>query len=92
MLKMFKSYEFRYHYNDLEDAALVPGTKLSFSSYPGAVHSMDDFYVIGGEGGHDLAVAATSLTIFNTNLWQFVSPKNQVSEIGTHNSSFVTYT
>lgn len=78
MLKMFKKYDFGYHFSDAEDSKVVPGTSLSFSSYPGAVHSMDDYYVLSNPDGHSMAVSATPIPIFNTRLWHYINAKNAI--------------
>jgi hypothetical protein len=47
----------------------IPGSKISFSSYPGALASFDDFYVTNTK----LSITETSLEITNNSLWQFVT-------------------
>lgn len=49
------------------------------SSYPGALSSHDEFYLIQGEN-RELIVAGTPLTITNRSLWNFMNAKDQVSE------------
>lgn len=79
MLKMFKQYEFRYHQVKSDKAPLVKGTKILFSSYPAAIHSMDDFYIVSGSSGHNLAIAGTPITIFDQRIWRNATAKEQVS-------------
>lgn len=54
------------------DARLVPGRLMSFSSYPGTVHSDDDWYLITPSG---LLVTETTIENNNASLWQYVVPQ-----------------
>ena len=67
MLRIFKRYYLPYSLN-MRSGAKVPGTNITFSSYPGVIHSIDDFYVINS----GLAVMETTNTIYNGELWKFV--------------------
>jgi hypothetical protein len=63
MLRIFK------HYNlQLADSA-VAARKISFSSYPGFLVSVDDFYVMDS----GLVMLETTNNIFNNSLYDFVS-------------------
>ncbi len=44
---------------------------MSFSSYPGFLESLDDFYIMG----NGLVMLQTTNSIFNTSLYQFVKPQ-----------------
>ncbi|XP_042895278.1 putative phospholipase B-like 2 [Parasteatoda tepidariorum] len=70
MLRILKKYSFQYHSALFEGAPLIPGHTYSFSSYPGLVFSLDDFYLISS----GLAVMETSLENTNTTLWQYIRP------------------
>lgn len=61
------------HYRlDLHNPALV-GTEVSFSSYPGYLESMDDFYQVWTTG---IVVTETSNSIFNMSLYDLVVPQS----------------
>lgn len=49
------------------------------SSYPGALSSHDEFYLIQREN-RELIIAGTPLTVTNYSLWNFMNAKDQVSE------------
>jgi hypothetical protein len=81
MLRVLKRYQLGYHHTSDLDAYLVPGQKITFSSYPGVIHSQDDFYlVVGGadfgKKQHKLAVLGTALS-YNRSLSSF-DQKEQV--------------
>lgn len=79
MLRMIKSYNFRYHWTDSDSRTIE--NKLTFSSYPGAINSMDDFYVVSVAKKYTkMVVAASPITVFNKNLWTLVSPLEQVTD------------
>lgn len=80
MLKMLKHYQFPYH-KSRRLSEIVPGRKITFSSYPGVVHSMDDFYVIqNDETQEELVITGIPLTVFNDELWMSTSA-NKVRRI-----------
>lgn len=54
------------------DSRLVPGRLMSFSSYPGTMHSDDDWYLVAPSG---LLVTETTIENNNASLWQFVVPQ-----------------
>lgn len=63
MLKMLKRYELHYHRTASEDADVVAGTALTFSSSPGAIHSQDDLYHVTGGGSHVLLVVGSAMKV-----------------------------
>lgn len=70
MLRMLKRYQFGYHSTSASTSGLVPGQTVSFSSYPGVLHSQDDFYLVTGDPEfgkkqHQLAVLGTALNVQN---------------------------
>ncbi|XP_036149336.1 putative phospholipase B-like lamina ancestor [Monomorium pharaonis] len=78
MLRLLKRYTFGYHVLPVsKNSASVPGGSIVMSSYPGALSSHDEFYLIQGEN-RELIVAGTPLTVSNRSLWNFMSEKDQV--------------
>jgi hypothetical protein len=65
MTRIFKEYRFKS--NDKSEKART----IAMSSYPGAVNSIDDFYVTS----QDLFVTETTNSVFNTELYDLLSPK-----------------
>ncbi|XP_067010780.2 putative phospholipase B-like lamina ancestor [Anabrus simplex] len=82
MLRVRKRYEFNYHMTSAPDAAVVPGQVISFTSYPGALHSQDDLYLVSGAGSqtkkHQLAVVGTAISNNNEASWDDVRPTKRV--------------
>lgn len=76
MVRILKNYEFYFHRTDSPGSPLILGYNMTFSSYPGALHSMDDYYLISS----GLATLETTLQNDNKYLWRFVSPNNTVPE------------
>lgn len=68
MIRILKNYEFYFHRTDAPDSPQIPGHNMTFSSYPGALHSGDDFYLISS----GLATLKTTLSNDKRNLWDFV--------------------
>lgn len=66
-LRIFK------HYKLAMKNAAVAGQSMSFSSYPGVLSSLDDFYTVWSSG---LAVIETTNSIFNTSLYSLVQPES----------------
>eukprot|EP01121_Diplochlamys_sp_Union-15-3_P000252 TRINITY_DN10254_c0_g1_i2.p1 TRINITY_DN10254_c0_g1~~TRINITY_DN10254_c0_g1_i2.p1 ORF type:complete len:540 (-),score=62.92 TRINITY_DN10254_c0_g1_i2:125-1744(-) len=56
-----------------ENPNVTPG--YSFSSYPGQLQSADDFYVLSNK----LAVIETSISVFNTKLYNLCTPQSLLS-------------
>lgn len=60
------------HYNlNVTDPATA-AKRISFSSYPGYLESLDDFYILGS----GLVMLQTTNQIFNSSLYQFVQPES----------------
>ncbi|CRK99634.1 CLUMA_CG012945, isoform A [Clunio marinus] len=49
MLKIVKTYRFKFHQGPDASSRLVANTDITFSSYPGAITSSDDFYLASGK-------------------------------------------
>ena len=49
MLKIVKTYRFNYHHGPEASSRLVTNTDITFTSYPGALASSDDFYLAEGK-------------------------------------------
>ncbi|XP_050533950.1 putative phospholipase B-like 2 [Daktulosphaira vitifoliae] len=73
MLRIQKRYHLRYKINKISNQ-LVFGQDITFSSYPGFVHSLDDFYITSA----GLAVMETTNNIYNKSLWLDVQPIGQI--------------
>lgn len=67
-----KKYTFHYH-QAADRSKVVPGTKISFTSYPGAIHSQDDFYQINGKSR--LQVVGSRLKVQNHKAWKHMHLK-----------------
>lgn len=78
MLRLLKKYTFGFHVLP-KTSALVPGRSIVMSSYPGALSSHDEFYLIQGQN-HELIVAGTPWTVTKRSLWNFTNAKYQVSK------------
>jgi hypothetical protein len=70
MLRIYKLYDLRFSTAG-NIAAVVPGYRVSFSSYPGILLSGDDFYQLSSK------LVTTETTFGNSNpaLWKFVTPE-----------------
>lgn len=79
MLRLLKKYTFGYHVLS-KTSALVPGKSIIMSSYPGALSSHDEFYVIQGQKNHELIVVGMPWTIAKRSLWNFTNAKSQVDK------------
>ncbi|XP_050577965.1 putative phospholipase B-like lamina ancestor [Bombus affinis] len=78
MLRLLKKYTFGYHVlPTTKTDALIPGRSIVFSSYPGALSSRDEFYLINGEN-HEMIITGTSLLATNQNEWSLLYPKDHV--------------
>lgn len=78
MLRLLKKYTFGYHILPVtKTAALIPSRSIVMSSYPGALSSRDEFYLINGEN-RELVVTGTSLLVTNRTEWSFLYPDDYV--------------
>nr|XP_029132146.1 phospholipase B-like 1 isoform X2 [Labrus bergylta] len=66
MLRIYKHWDFK-----ITDANTATG-KLSFSSYPGFLVSLDDFYLLGS----GLMMTQTTNNVFNSSLFDAITPKS----------------
>lgn len=83
MLRVLKRYQLSYHQTPKTDSYLVPGQIITFSSYPGVIHSQDDFYLVAGrpEFGkrqHQLAILGTAFNFYNRTSLSSFEQKEQV--------------
>lgn len=69
MLRVYKTYDFSGG-KQVQGTAQYPGSRVSFSSRPADLHSKDDFYAVGS----GLTVIETSLTVFNKDTYQKLTP------------------
>ncbi|KAM6966224.1 phospholipase B-like 1 isoform 2-T2 [Tautogolabrus adspersus] len=69
MLRIYKHWDFR-----ITDPNTATG-KLSFSSYPGFLVSLDDFYLLGS----GLMMTQTTNNVFNSSLFDSITPKSLLS-------------
>ncbi len=67
MLRIYKTYEFSLA-NPMNRAK-----KVTFSSYPAMLSSLDDMYMLSGS---EMTMTQTTNSIFNTSLWDLVTPKS----------------
>ena len=63
------------HYNFAVKEQTSSSKKMSFSSYPGSLESQDDFYIMDSH----LAVIQTTNSIFNTTLYEKITPHSLFS-------------
>jgi hypothetical protein len=64
MLRIMKKYKFAFRPVENREE-LIPGHSVAFSSYPGHIHSPDDYYILSS----GLVVQETTLHNFNESLW-----------------------
>lgn len=78
MLRLLKRYTFGYHVLPAtKTSAIIPSRSIVMSSYPGALSSKDEFYLMQGEN-RELVVTGTSLLATNQSEWSFLRPKDHV--------------
>ncbi|XP_064459280.1 putative phospholipase B-like 2 [Ornithodoros turicata] len=75
MLRILKKYTLLYH-TGLFGKESVPGTSITFPSYPGRLFSGDDFYLVNT----GLATMETTIGNENAELWKDVKPIGTVQE------------
>ena len=83
MLRVLKRYQFGYHHTSDANSDPVPGQIITFSSYPGVIHSQDDFYLVVGQPEfgkrkHQLAVLGTAFHSYNRSSVANLNQKEQV--------------
>jgi hypothetical protein len=71
MLRIYKTYSFTLQNKDSH------ATTTSFSSYPGSLNSLDDFYMMAGS---NLVMVQTTNNIFNASLWDLIVPQSLLGE------------
>lgn len=78
MLRIQKKYILPYQPLKVTDSltTAVPGHTVSFSSYPGIIHSADDFYLLSS----GLVSLETTIGNSNPKLWVDVTPKGELQE------------
>lgn len=82
MLRIQKRYHLNYKESKLSNQ-LVFGYDITFTSYPGFLYSLDDFYLISS----GLAVTETTNSVYNPQLWSYVNPVGQVREKSITNNT-----
>ncbi|XP_072271436.1 putative phospholipase B-like 2 [Pyxicephalus adspersus] len=75
MLRIIKKYTFPFRRNP-NGGPVIPGSVQTFSSYPGAIFSGDDFYILSS----GLVSLETTIGNSNPDLWKYITPKNSVLE------------
>lgn len=75
MLRIQKRYRLNYK-ESKSSHQLVFGHDMTFSSYPGFLYSLDDFYLISS----GLAVTETTNLVYNSQLWTKIQPVGQVGD------------
>lgn len=81
MSRIVKRYNFNYHLTGSRLEQVVPGNVVTFTSYPGVISSLDDFYIVDSMEKvikHRLTVTGTPLNIFNNNVWKKLNFEEQV--------------
>lgn len=73
MTRVAKNYGLNFK-KYLGSSDVIPGHHISFSGYPGVMHSWDDFYLTSA----GLAVQETTIGNSNEELWKFVTPHGTV--------------
>ena len=73
MIRIFKEYRFVSNKGNEKSKTIV------FSSYPGTLYSLDDFYFMDSK----LLVMETTNTIFNNELYKLIKPETLLTWIRT---------
>uniref|UniRef100_A0A1B6G302 Phospholipase B-like n=1 Tax=Cuerna arida TaxID=1464854 RepID=A0A1B6G302_9HEMI len=98
MLRVQKRYHFGFHMTGRSGTrVVVPGQVVVFTSYPGTIHSQDDFYQVSGTGT-PLTVSGTAIKNLNPSLWAqaevttqvFMGPRVMAANRVAHNGSHWT--
>lgn len=76
MLRIIKKYDFKFSIDGNKGSGLIPGQVMTFSSYPGALVSGDDFYLISS----GLVAQETTIGNGNSDIWKYVTPTGTVVE------------
>uniref|UniRef100_A0A3B3HSJ2 Phospholipase B-like n=1 Tax=Oryzias latipes TaxID=8090 RepID=A0A3B3HSJ2_ORYLA len=76
MLRIMKKYRFAFKASSSGSNDPLPGGTQAFSSYPGAIFSGDDFYILSS----GLVTLETTIGNSNSTLWKFVQPTGTVME------------
>ncbi len=53
---------------------MIPGSEISYTSYPGIISSVDDFYIVNTQ----LVVLETTIGNSNADLWKYVTPQTNL--------------
>lgn len=67
---------------------IVSGTNMSFSSYPGVITSIDDFYILSS----GLVAMETAIGNYNRSLWHMLKPTGNVCAVFVLFLTLYTYT
>lgn len=78
MLRVIKKYNLAYNLSPSSNVK-IPGREVSFTSYPGILHSVDDFYVTKG----NLVVMETTIGNLNPSMWKYSSSSSLLTWIRT---------
>ncbi|KAG1665434.1 hypothetical protein FOA52_005776 [Chlamydomonas sp. UWO 241] len=73
MVRIYKHYDFR----SMSDPAIV-GNRISMSSYPGVISSLDDFYIVGSDAG-SMVVMETTNDVLDKSLLDLVTTEGVLS-------------
>ncbi|XP_046834493.1 putative phospholipase B-like lamina ancestor [Vespa crabro] len=78
MLRLLKRYKFNYHILPTsKNVARIPSRSIIMSSYPGALSSHDEFYLMTTEN-RELIIAGIPLSVSTRDPWNFVNLEDQV--------------
>ncbi|CAF0754477.1 unnamed protein product [Brachionus calyciflorus] len=73
MLRIVKHYNFNFHLSR-QGSGLIPGSEITFTSYPGILASIDDFYILNS----NLVVMETTIGNSNVDLWKYVTTETNL--------------